>query len=135
MRRRRLATWHRHKGHRFFFIMFIRIFLQIFWSGFEPSENWGPANSLHRSDWTSLNSPNLPPFFYLKSVARNFGDCLASLFRINKSFNMEDEKIDDEKETDENEEVPEIVGGNNRLRGYSYIVAIDSASDTEKVLD
>ena len=48
---------------------------------------------------------------------------------------MEDEKIDDEKETDENEEVPEIVGGNNRLRGYSYIVAIDSASDTEKVLD
>ena len=48
---------------------------------------------------------------------------------------MEDEKIDDEKETDENEEVPEVIGGNSRLRADSYIVAIGSASDTEKVLD
>ena len=114
--------------------MFIRISLQIFWSGFEPSEKWGPVNSLHKSDWTSLNSPNLPPFFYLKSVTGKFGDRLASLFRINKSFDMEDEKIDDEKETDEYEEVPEVVVY-GRLRAHSYVVAIESATDTEKVLD
>ena len=42
-------------------------------------------------------------------VTRNFGDRLASFFRINKNFNRQDEKLDDEKESDESKEVPEVV--------------------------
>ena len=42
-------------------------------------------------------------------VTRNFGDRLASFFRINKSFKMEDEKLNDEKETDETKYVSEVV--------------------------
>ena len=39
---------------------------------------------------------------------RNLGDRIASFFRINKSFNMDDEKTDAEKKTNENE-VKEVI--------------------------
>jgi len=61
-------------------------------------------NETEKADSTKDEKEKIP-----EVVNRNFGDRLASFFRINKSFNMEDEKLDDEKETDESEEVPEVV--------------------------
>jgi len=61
-------------------------------------------NETEKADSTKDEKENIP-----EVVTRNFGDRLASFFRINKSFNMEDEKLDDEKDTDESEQVPEVV--------------------------
>merc|ERR1712238_593117 len=61
-------------------------------------------NETEKADSTKDEKEKIP-----EVVTRNFGDRLASFFRINKSFNIEDEKLNDEKETDESEEVPEVV--------------------------
>ena len=61
-------------------------------------------NETEKADSTKDEKEKIP-----EVVARNFGDRLASFFRINKSFNMEDEKLDDEKDTDESEQVPEVI--------------------------
>jgi len=61
-------------------------------------------NETEKADSTKDEKEKIP-----EVVNRNFGDRLASFFRINKSFNMEDEKLDDEKDTDESEQVPEVV--------------------------
>lgn len=61
-------------------------------------------NETEKADSTKDEKEKIP-----EVVTRNFGDRLASFFRINKSFNMEDEQLDDEKEIDESEEVPEVV--------------------------
>ena len=61
-------------------------------------------NETEKADSTKDEKEKIP-----EVVNRNFGDRLASFFRINKSFNMEDEKIDDEKDTDESEQVPEVI--------------------------
>jgi len=61
-------------------------------------------NETEKADSTKDEKEKIP-----EVVNRNLGDRLASFFRINKSFNMEDEKLDDEKDTDESEQVPEVV--------------------------
>ena len=61
-------------------------------------------NETEKADSTKDEKEKIP-----EVVNRNFGDRLASFFRINKSFNMEDEKLDDEKDTDESEQVPEVI--------------------------
>ena len=62
-------------------------------------------NETEKADSTKDEKEKIPEVV----VTRNFGDRLASFFRINKSFNMEDEKLDDEKDTDESEQVPEVI--------------------------
>ena len=61
-------------------------------------------NETEKADSTKDEKEKIP-----EVVGRNFGDRLASFFRINKSFNMENEKLDDEKDTDESEQVPEVI--------------------------
>jgi len=62
-------------------------------------------NETEKADSTKDEKEKIPEVV----APRNFGDRLASFFRINKSFTMEDEKLDEEKDTDESEEVPEVV--------------------------
>ena len=62
-------------------------------------------NETEKADSTKDEKEKIPEVV----APRNFGDRLAAFFRINKSFNMEDENLDEEKDTDESEEVPEVI--------------------------
>ena len=44
-----------------------------------------------------------------EAVKETFGDRLASFFRINKSFNMDDEKVNDEDKKSNDDELQKVI--------------------------